>query len=120
MMKRALVALSCFTCLGSGWLILMYAVLRHGGYLWRMAMALFLIAQSAHTLAATMAPEVRPWSRPVLLAGACAIAGIAASAFLANGAAPHREGYADVIALALLAQAGLTLVVFGRRRAAVW
>jgi hypothetical protein len=113
-MRKALAAICLFTAAASCWLTVMLFVLRRPGYEWRALVATLFVTQSVVTLIA-LAGYLRGIAIRILVlvgAGGIAIAGV--QAMMANAAAPHGEGYIDVIALALITQAALTMWVFAR------
>jgi hypothetical protein len=113
-MRKALAAICLFTAAASCWLTVMFFVLRRPGYQWRALVAALFVTQSVVTLIA-LSGYLRGIAIRILVlvgAGGIAIAGV--QAMMANAAAPHGEGYIDVIALALITQAALTMWVFAR------
>lgn len=109
-MKTALAAACAFTLLACSWLFVMFFVLRHPGFIWRAAVTLFLMAQSAGTLVALRGGPWGRWWRSALAVGAAATSAVGVQAFLANEAAADWEGYIAIISIGLIVQGVLTLV----------
>jgi hypothetical protein len=125
-MRRLLTAVALFTLIASCWLTVMTFVLHHPPQQ-AVIFALFIV-QSALTLAALgalvpgAAVLTAGWIRPVILAGAVGIlysgwTTVAEQASRsgfdpAHPRAPHFEGYALIVGLALAVQGILTLAAF--------
>jgi len=113
-MKATVTALCAFTMLASGWLVLMFLVLRHPGFEWRAALAAGFIATGAFTLAGVWLPRPGAALKALVALGAVAIGAAGVWAIRTN----VDEGFVDVIGLALLLQAVLTLVYLVRSNSA--
>ena len=120
-LRKALGAVALFTLAASCWLTLMTVVLGHPA--WHAAVFALFIAQSTLTLGTLVSgASGAARARPFLLAGAAGIfygggAMVAEQAgrsgfSLAQPRAPHFEGYALVIGLALAVQGLLTVLAF--------
>lgn len=104
-MRTALTAICGFTILASGWLFVMFLVLRHPGFEWRAAMALGFVAVSAITLFAA-----RTTTPPPALSATVALGGIvqaAVGAWAMHGNVD--DGFVDVIGITFIAQGVLAL-----------
>lgn len=103
-MQKALLPVSFLTLLAAGWLAVMEMVLRHPGFGGRIALALCIAAVSAATLLAQRFQggiRAKCWFYAI---GGIALLGIGAQALLRNDRAAHFEGFAFVIASAIVLQ----------------
>jgi hypothetical protein len=115
-MRATLTAICGFTMLASAWLFVMLLVLRHPGFEWRAALALGFIGIGMLTLAGVWHPQPGIAWRVAMAAGAIALGAAGVWAMKTN----VDEGFVDVISLALMLQAILTLGYLAvRARAAV-
>jgi hypothetical protein len=113
-MRTMLAIVSLGAALVCGWLTLMYFILGHEGWPWRAALSGTL---AVHCLLAIVAAEGvldGPWVERMLTGGAILGLGFALAALAGLAAAPHFEGFWIPVAVVVLAQAVLTLAVFGR------
>jgi hypothetical protein len=115
--QRVAIAVASFTIVASSWLSVMYVVLRHDGYWWRLLISLTVVALSLATLRALRHPPSVEF-RTVLVTGAVALGALGASALWQNSSPsnPHFEGFVNVIGLAFVVQAALMLLTFLRPR----
>ena len=105
-----------FTMASGAWLGMMDLILQHPGYARREWIAGLIVGQAAVTLAALYLRKPG-WLRPLALAGCLAIVALALRALVGVITGANFEGYILLISLALLAQAGLTLLILlGRGR----
>lgn len=112
-MRKMLLLVSVFNTACCGWLITMEMLLRHAGYVSRVAMdASISLVPLATILVILLHPGVRTerWFR---LCGLPLIA-IAMWAFVRNARSPHFEGFVLIISLALTLQGVLLLVFLGK------
>src|SRR5579871_1477054 len=101
-MRNLLAACCVFTIAASCWIATMAAVMHREGYGTQIGLALFLVLESALTLA-VLAHALRAlWARLAVVAGATAITGVGIRAVDLNLTRPHFEGYAVVIGAALV------------------
>jgi hypothetical protein len=111
-MRAAVMALCVFTILASGWLFVMFLVLRHPGFEWRAALSLGVAAISVVTLAGLWKPTCGIALHAAMAGGAAALGAAGVWAMKTN----VDEGFVDLISLAFIAQAGLTLGYLLARR----
>jgi hypothetical protein len=114
-MKAALTSMSLFTVAAGVWLALMENILRHPGYAGRTAIAACIAIQGLATLLVLLL-DGRSIFRAFILAGAVALAILGASAIKRILDAPHFEGFALLIGVALIVQCLLTLALLHRMR----
>ena len=98
---------SIATMLVSGWMTMMYVVLRHPGYQWRAAIAAAVCAGAATLVAGRPAPPLRV---PIAIWGA-ALAAFGVWALVA----PGDEGWVIVAGLLFVAEGALALMASTRR-----
>ena len=111
----ALRLLCVCTALAGGWLGMMDLILRHPGYRSQLAIAATIVSQAALTLAALRFHR-SVGLRAIAMAGSLALLWLAGIALKAMIGGAHLEGYILLIALALIAQAVLTVVTLPRGR----
>ena len=115
-MQKALLPVSFLTLLAAVWLALMEMVLRHPGFVVRIAVALCIAAVSAATFLSPMLHgRMRP-KRGFYAVGGIVLVGIGVQAFLHNARAAHFEGFVFVIASAVVLQ-GILMVLSSVPRA---
>ncbi len=114
-MQRALLLVSFLTLLAAVWLAVMEMVLRHPGFVVRVAMALCIAAISAATFLTEGLRDSRRAQRRFYAIGGIILMGIGVQAFLRNARAAHFEGFVFVIASAIVLQ-GLLMVLCGAMR----
>jgi hypothetical protein len=107
-MKAALTWMSVFTVVAGAWLASMENILKHPGYGERTAIAACIAIQGLATLLLLLL-DGRLIFRAVVLAGAVGLAIFGVTAIRRILDAPHFEGFAVLIGVALIAQGGLTL-----------
>lgn len=109
-------------CLGTAlaglWLGMMDMLLRHPGYLAQSGIAAMIVCQALVTLGALWSHNKKRGLRAVAMMGSLGLLWLAGSALKATFDGAHFEGYVLLIALALLTQAGLTLLTLSRMRVA--
>jgi len=113
-MRAAVTAVCAFTVVASCWLFVMFLVLRHPGYEWRAVLSLGFAAIGALTIAATRRAALDGAFTAALAAGAIAIGATGAWAITTN----VDEGFVDLIGLAFIVQAVMTLAYLWRERPA--
>jgi ABC-type polysaccharide/polyol phosphate export permease len=106
MLKRTLIGICIFTGTASMWLAGMDLLVRHAGYVERVWMAAFFVAQSLTTIMA-FAATVRPALRALALPGSVVIACMGVRVVFLAGRDRDVEGYVLLIGLALILQAVL-------------
>ena len=104
-MRTAVSALCGFTILASAWLFVMFLILRHPGFEWRAVASLGFVGISALTLATVRLTHPEPILRAAAAAGALVLGAVGVWAMTTN----VDEGFVDVISLAFMLQAGLTV-----------
>lgn len=114
-MRRVLLTVSFLTLLAAGWLAVMEMVLRHPGFVMRIAVALCIAAISALTFLAPRFHGRMRAQRRFYAIGGIILMGIGIQAFLRNARAAHFEGFVFVIASAIVLQ-GLLMVLCGAMR----
>ena len=102
-MRSALTTICAFTMLASGWLFVMFLVLRHPGFEWRALVSIGFAAIGALTLAGIRRPGLL-W-RVSVASGAVVLGAAGVWAIKTN----VDEGFVDVIGLSFVVQAILTL-----------
>jgi hypothetical protein len=112
-MRRTLLLLSVFVFLCGCWLAAMESILRHPGYLGRVALDAFIAAIALLTILARLL-HVGIRAEKWLWAGAVALIAIAVQAFVHNIRAEHFEGFVVVISLALVLQGIAMFLSLGR------
>jgi hypothetical protein len=111
-MRAAVTTVCGFTMLASSWLFVMFLVLRHPGFEWRAALSIGFIGIGALTLAELWLPQ--PGTTLRILVGIAALAlGVAGAWAIQTNV---DEGFIDVIGLAFILQAILTLTQLLRVR----
>ena len=105
-MRTTVTAICGFTMLASCWLFVMFLVLRHPGFEWHAVLSLGFVAVGGITMAAG-------WMRTpgALVRAAAGVGGVALGAV--GAWAMHTnvdEGFVDVIGLAFIVQAIVTVV----------
>jgi hypothetical protein len=108
--KRLLMLICLFTAAAAVWLAIMENILKHNGYPERTAIAACIALQSLSTMLFVVLGG-RAIFRAVILTGGAGVGLLGALAIGKVLQARHFEGYALVIALALILQGVLTLVV---------
>jgi hypothetical protein len=95
-------AASIATCVVSGWMCLMYFVLRHPGYVWRAAIAAIICAGAAALITgqppAALRMPLAAWGAALAAFGIWALA------------APGDDGWVLVAALIFVVEGSLTIV----------
>jgi hypothetical protein len=112
-MRKVLLLVSLFTLACGVWLAAMECVLRHPGYVVRIAVAICIGLISLATILARMLHlgfRCERW----LWVGAVALIGIGGQAFVRNARSAHFEGFVFLISLALVLQGLLMLLSLGR------
>ena len=111
MLKTALIALSGFTLLATGYVSLSLVILqppRANVPQWFL-MAALIVAQSALTLFAVRRRAAADWMRWLLVPGAAAVIWLGATWAYATVHGSHFEGYALVLGSVLVIQGAVTL-----------
>ena len=108
-MQKALLPVSFLTLLAAVWLAVMEMILRHPGFVVRIAVALCIAAVSAATFLTPMFHGGMRVKRGFYAVGGIVLLGIGVQAFLRNAHAAHFEGFVFGIASAIVLQ-GLLMV----------
>lgn len=108
--KQLLMLMCLFTVAAAVWLAIMENILKHNGYAERMAIAACIALQGLSTLLFFVLGG-RTIFRALILTGGAGVGLLGALVIGRVMQAQHFEGYALVIALALIVQGALTLVV---------
>jgi hypothetical protein len=106
-MTVAVTAISLATCAVSGWMGVMYFVLRHPGYEWRAAIAA-IICVGAATLVSGRPPA--PLRAPIAVWGA-ALAAFGCWALLS----PSDDGWVIIAGVLFVVEGGLAMIASLRR-----
>ena len=109
-MQRVLLPVSFLTLLAAGWLVVMEMVLRHPGFVVRIAVALCIAAISATTFLTPVLHGSMRAKRRFYAIGGIVLMGIGVQGFVRNARAAHFEGFVFVIASAIVLQ-GLLMVL---------
>ncbi len=108
--KQLLMLMCVFTAAAAVWLAVMENILKHNGYAARTAIAACIALQGLSTMLFSMLGG-RAIFRALVIAGGAGVGLLGALVIRRVLQAQHFEGYALVIALALIVQGVLTLVV---------
>ena len=108
-MKTLLQALCAFTLCAAGWLAVMETILHHPGFFGRIGLAVLLVSQSAATLLVLGRRGLHKLRIPVIL-GAVGIVGLGAAVLGRVADDTHFEGFAVIIASALILQGVITVL----------
>ena len=114
-MRRIVVLASLFGFTAGSWLGVMEAVLRHPGYVGRIAIDACIVLISLATILAQVF-DLGFRSERWLCVGAVVLIGIGAQAFVHNVRASHFEGFVFVISIAIVLQGLAMLASLGRPR----
>jgi hypothetical protein len=112
-MEKLLLIVSTCALVCGGWLAVMETLLKHPGYLARIATALAIVFICAATIMVRML-HAGLHSERWLWLGAAALIWIGGFAFLRNAHSAHFEGFVFVISLILVLQGILMLATLGR------